>query len=397
MKVLHVSPSIEKRHGGTVTALLGMAGSQAQAGVETCVLTTSSDPTHETVQPELESEGVEVQVLQGAWAQFRRHPRLCAALQTQITSADAVHVHALWEEPQHLACRIAQRVGKPFVVSPHGMLDPWSLRQSRWKKRAYLALRTRRHLRHATGLHFTTTTERDLASSFWKKGQPIVEPLGVDLETLQSTPPADLGLRSRLGLSEGPVLLFFGRLHFKKQPEVLIDAFARVLSRLDADGGHPRPTLVFVGPAEPEYLKELEARAVSCGVADATVFAGTLTGPDRVAALQSADLFCLPSQQENFGLAVAEAIAAGTPVLISDQVNIFEEIVAGGVGWATAPDVEPFAEELHRLCVSPDAIDAAAARCEAFARQAYDWSVIAERWKAHYYSLAGGAGPRGHV
>lgn len=381
LKVLHVISSLDKTDGGTVTALLGMAASQAEAGLGVSVLSTQREAAGETVREELEGAGVRVNLLLGASPRLRQHAELRPQLRSLATEFDVFHVHAVWEQPQHEACRIAAAAGVPYIVSPHGMLDPWSLSQSRFKKALYLALRMRTNLRRAAAIHFTTTTERDLAQRFWRKGQALVEPLGVDLETLTPAHDPALALRARFNLPDGPILLFFGRLHPKKQPELLIDAFARVLDESKLDS---RPSLVLVGPADAAYQESLAARARELGVEDATTFAGPLVGADRVAALQSADLFCLPSQQENFGLAVAEAIAAGTPVLISDQVNIFKEIAAAGVGWATPPALDPYAERLCALCKQPDSIAEASHRCVGFARDTYDWSAIAAHWIDHY-------------
>lgn len=367
-----------------MTALEGMASGQAAAGLSVRVLSTQSRRGEATVCAALEAAGVEVHELQGASAGLRRHRELCPALRRLLLDTDAVHIHSMWEQPQHVAARLAVECGVPYIISPHGMLDPWSLGQSKWKKRVYLRLRGLTNLRRAARLHFTTQTERDLAAPFRRPGQDLVEPLGVDVSTLGVPHDPALDLRRRHRLSEGPVLLFFGRLHPKKQPEILIDAFSRLLKQR-ADG--PRPSLVLAGPADPAYEAALRHRVASSGTAHATIFTGPLAGADRVAALRSADLFCLPSQQENFGLAVAESLAAGTPVLISDQVNIWREITEARVGWATSPELDPYSTRLIELCRDPGLLLTTAKRTVAYAGETYDWSQISKRWLEHYSKL----------
>jgi glycosyltransferase involved in cell wall biosynthesis len=117
-----------------------------------------------------------------------------------------------------------------------------------------------------------------------------------------------------------------------------------------------------------------------------------LRGRDRIEALVDADLFALPSYQENFGIAVVESLASGCPVLISDQVNIHREITAGGVGVVVPTDVEAIADALRVWLADPALRVAAAARAPAFVRARYDWRQIASRWAAHYAAIAGGAG-----
>jgi glycosyltransferase involved in cell wall biosynthesis len=149
--------------------------------------------------------------------------------------------------------------------------------------------------------------------------------------------------------------------------------------------------LVIVGPDADGYGDEIRALAKQHGVVDRLLFTGMLRGRNRIEAFVDADLFALPSYQENFGISVVEALASGCPVLISDQVNIHREIAAGGVGGVVPTEVEPLARELGRWIGDESLRRAAGARGPAFVRERYDWNRIAEHWAAHYASLAGGS------
>jgi glycosyltransferase involved in cell wall biosynthesis len=382
VKVCHVIPTLDARAGGPPRALVGLSRAQHEAGLEVTVVTGMRDDTDDRLIRSIRSGGVEVRRVGPMVG--RSHPDLAPTLDDAITQSDVVHIHALWDHIQHVAAATARRRRTPYVFRPCGMLDPWSLGQSRLKKQIYLALRLRRDLQHAAALHYTTTTERDLAGPLGLMPQAIVEPNGIDRAEFDPPPPPDF-LRQRFpALGDRPIVLFLSRLHHKKGPDVLIEAFAKARPR-DA-------ALVLAGPGEEDYVSMLRGLIDRHGLADRVVFTGMLNGRDRIAALADADLFCLPSHQENFGIAVVEALAAGTPVLISDQVNIHEEVTAAGVGEATPLTIDSTADALHRWMTDPARRRDAAQHAAAFAFDRYAWHQIAHRWRSHYDALIAASG-----
>jgi glycosyltransferase involved in cell wall biosynthesis len=180
---------------------------------------------------------------------------------------------------------------------------------------------------------------------------------------------------------DGPIVLFLSRVHPKKGLDLLVPAFAQAAP---ADA-----VLVIVGPDADGYSDQVRAMANRHSVGDRLLFTGMLRGRDRIEAFVDADLFALPSYQENFGIAVVEALASGCPVLISDQVNIHREITAGGVGVVVPTDTASVAQALAGWLGDPARRAAAAARAPAFVRARYDWQRIASRWATHYAGLAG--------
>jgi glycosyltransferase involved in cell wall biosynthesis len=285
----------------------------------------------------------------------------------------------LWEEIQHVAARAAQQKGVPYVIAPQGMLDPWSLRQSRWVKRLYMLLRLRRNLNRAAAIQFTADLERELTAPLGLRAPAIIEPNGIDLAEYHDLPPRGAA-RQRHGVPPGLMLLFLSRLHPKKGLDLLIPAFARAELE-DA-------TLVIAGPADSAaYEAELRRLVREHGIEQRVIFTGMLHGSDRLALMADADLFVLPSYQENFGIVVAEALACGCPVLVSDQVNIHRDIAAAAVGAVFPLDVDAIARELRRWGGDEALRRAAAGRAAAFARARYDWTVIARRWTDHYAAM----------
>ncbi len=244
---------------------------------------------------------------------------------------DAVAIHGLWQSTSYATWRALRASATPYFVYPHGMLDPWFKRTyplKHLKKSLYWPWAEYRVLRDARAVLFTCEEERLLArQSFspYRAREEVVNfgtagPIGeasAQREVFLSHYPALRGKR---------LLLFLGRLHVKKGCDLLIEAFARVAPT------DPRLRLVMAGPDQAGWRANLERRASALGVEDRISWPGMLTGDLKWGAFYAADAFVLPSHQENFGIAVAEALACGLPVLISDKVNIWREIKEDGAG-----------------------------------------------------------------
>ena len=383
MRAVHVISGLDPRGGGPVTALQGLATALAHTGVDVTVVATFSAGADLRVADQLRAAGVAVHTVGPVRGRLRAHHDLTPTLEHTIQAADVVHIHALWEPIQHHAARQARAHGVPYVIRPCGMLDPWSLRQSAWRKRLYLACRLRRDLHRAAALHFTSEVERDGAGRLNLQTPAIVEPNGIALDEYQALP-AQSTFRAHHPQTQGrPLLLFLSRLHRKKGLGLLIPAFAQVLQASAA-----KPMLVLAGPCAPQYRRRLESEIASHGLSDHVIFTGMLEGEQKRAALTDADLFVLPSYQENFGIAVIEALAAGTPVVVSDQVNICGRIAEGQVGAVVPTRIEPLAESLTRWMSDARLREDAAERARPFVQAHFDWGQIAEHWATHYARLS---------
>lgn len=376
VKVLHVLSGIDSRSGGPAAALVGLTCAQAEFGLGVSVVVTYRAGDDLTHAQELRARGVNVVTIGPAFGPLMRHRDLFSSVSAQVAAADVVHIHAVWEEIQHVAALAARRLHKPYFVRPCGMLDPWSLAQSRWKKRAYMAWRLRSDLNHAAALHFTAELERDLTQRLELRAPALIEPNGLSLAEFAVLPPAN-SFRSRFPVLMGkPLILFLSRIHPKKGLDYLLPAFAAMHDT--------RAVLVIAGPDSDGYAKEVRELASRLGIVDRVLFVGMLHGAERVAALADADLFVLPSRQENFGIVVAEAMAARTAVIISDQVNIYREVLSAGAGGVVPLEVEPLTSEMNRWMGDDELRRAAGERGRRFAFAHYDWRAITARWVEHY-------------
>jgi glycosyltransferase involved in cell wall biosynthesis len=260
---------------------------------------------------------------------------------------DAVIVQGLWQYSSFGVWRALRKTSTPYFVFPHGMLDPWFKRTypaKHLKKLLYWPWAEYRVLRDAAAVLFTSEEERRLAResfSLYRCNEEVVNygtaapevDLAVAREDFFSRFPQLLGRR---------FLLFLGRLHEKKGCELLIKAFvARNSSRTDQS-----LDLVIAGPcADDAYLENLKGMVPT---GSGITFTGMLAGNAKWGAFSAADAFILPSHQENFGIAVVEALACRTPVLISNKVNIWREIAAAEAGYVENDDLMGTARLIER-------------------------------------------------
>jgi glycosyltransferase involved in cell wall biosynthesis len=317
-RLLHVVASFAPSEGGTSEGLRTLAESCAAMGpVEIACL----DDPH---APHLHGLNFPVHGLGPVRGTYRYTPRWQAWLTENLARFDGVVIHGLW---QHHSYGTYQVLGnKPYAVFPHGMLDPWFKHASPLKhirKQVYWLAREYRVLRDARAVCFTTPIERDTAkATFWpQRWNPAVVSFG----TLQ--PQGDPVAQREVFLSRFPALrgrrffLFLSRIHRKKGCDLALEAFAR------AAAGEPHLDLVMAGP-DPEKLRpQLEAQARQLGIAERVHWTGMLEGDEKWGAFHAGLAFVLPSHQENFGVAAVEALACGLPVLLSDKVNIWPDLL----------------------------------------------------------------------
>lgn len=386
MRVMHVISGIRPAAGGTTYALAGLTRAQADAGLEVAVFSTWGEGD-EGVGLDLFDNRVRMHQLGPAANPMSRHPQLARHLWELADEYDVFHIHALWEAAQFHAARTAQQKGLAHLFTPHGMLEPWSMGQNWWKsakKRLYLWWRLRKALNGSDAIHFTTPLEEQHAARLHLRPTTLVEPNGLDLSEFEYLPSSGF-LRSRLSIQHNaPILLFLGRIHPKKGLDVTVQAFAQMLRRTAPDSDASRAVLVLAGPDSAGYLSSLLLLASQLGVRDRILTTGMLDAKQRIAAMVDADLFILSSYNENYGVAVIEAMAAELPVLVSDQVQAYPEVLACDGGQVLPLDAETFAAAMAMWLGDAQRCTAAGRRGREHAMNHLGWNQIAERWVGHY-------------
>jgi len=301
-----------------------------------------------------------------------------------------VVINGLWQYHSLGVWRAMRQLKQPYLVFTHGMLDPWfkhTYPLKHLKKWLYWPWAEYRVLRDASAVLFTCEEERLLArESFWLyRAQEQVICYGTRTPPADGTPLAQRFLDDHPALKGKRLLLFLSRIQEKKGCDLLIDAFADVIAQ---PGQDERLHLVMAGPDQTGWVAALQAQAQQRGVAHRIHWPGMLQGDAKWGAFHASEAFVLPSHQENFGIAVAEALGCGVPVLISDKVNIWREIEAAGAG-LVAPDTLAGTRSLlaqwsamakhERLLMTDQALDLFSARytVEAMANSLLDvvWQV----------------------
>lgn len=367
MKVLLSVTSLRPSFGGTAYAVSRFAAALTQAGAQVAVWTADRS----VVTTTLLSSGPEVQRLTG---------REVEALDS-FGKPDIVHDHGIWLSHNHRLAKLAARRRIPRLVSIHGMLEPWALSHKRLKKRIAWWLYQRRDLTLARCLHATAEMEA-VAIHRLDLGIPVrVVPNGVDV-------PADLhpraGRARQCGVEKRQrrIALFLGRLHRKKGLPMLIEAWARV-----------RPEnweLRIVGPDESGHRAEVEKAIRAARLDNEISISGALEGQAKTLAFFGAELFVLPTHSENFGIAVAEALAHGLPVLTTTAAP-WSMLPEHACGWWVSPTVKGIAEGLQRATsLDSTTLHMMGQRGRELATVQFGWQRVAEQFIGIYEDLCRG-------
>lgn len=294
-------------------------------------------------------------------------PAMAKGLAESAGRADILHNHGLWLLPNLYAARAAVRLGRRLVVSPHGMLAPWALRWSRWKKRAMWLLAQKRALEAAHCLHATADSEyRDIRRA--GLGVPVaVIPNGVDIPDLG--PEARPDGRRRL--------LFLARLHPVKGLDILLRAWQRLEPRF------PDWELVIAGPGEAGYPEAMRRLAAELRLSRAE-FAGPVHGAAKSRLFASSDLYALPSHSENFGQTVAESLAHGVPAVVTKGAP-WAGLETQRCGWWVEPGEESLTETLRdAMSRDPSTLRAMGARGREWMNRDFSWASAAEKMDRTY-------------
>ena len=376
MRVLHVIPSAAPVDGGPNVAVRALAEGLAAKGVGVTIATTNAAGDG-TLDVPLETPVIDGGVayrffgrtVPGAW---KFSWPLTRWLWSNARRYDVVHVHALFSYATIPGCRAAARAPVPYVLRPLGTLSEWSLRHRAWKKRPYYALLERSHLEGAAAIHVTSQSEAGDVARLGFGDRARVIPLGVAVpeRKIQRSLASDRPLR----------VLFLSRLHEKKNIPTLLRALAAATS--------PRILLTIAGDGDANYRAGLSAMVGEMGLADRVRFVGHVDGTAKQALLAESDCFVLPSAHENFGLAVAEALAASLPVIVSPGVALSDLVADAGAGVVVEPNDHALATTLAWAASHPASLVEMGERAWHLARRSLSWDASCARLVDLYTELA---------
>ena len=354
LRLLHCISSVNPAHGGPIEGLKQVSVVHTQQGHRIEILSLDAPDAPWVQQSPYRCHAMGP----GHLGNFSFSTRFSRWLQAHAGDYDAVIVHGLWQYHSMGTWLALRHQATPYFVFTHGMLDPWFKRQyplKDLKKWLFWPWGDYRVLRDAKAVLFTCEEERLLARQSFSlyRCQEQVVSFGT-----AGAPDAPVAQRAAFlarfpQLSHTRNLLFLGRVHEKKGADLLLRAFARLQQRRAADLAAVR--LVMAGPVDHPYGQAMQALAHDLGLSDCITWTGMLQGDEKWGAFRAADAFVLPSHQENFGIAVAEALGCRVPVLITRQVNIWREIEACGAGWIGDDTVDSVEHSLTLWLDAPPA------------------------------------------
>ena len=371
LRVLHVIPSIDARDGGPSEAAVALWRALSDEGIETSLAFT--------ILPKENGE-----FLQSARAMvapsrslhpfprfgsesFKFSPAFGRWMRDRVNDFDVIHVHAVFSHSSAAAMYRARKARRPYIVRPLGNLAPYSLTRSRARKQFFLACGGRALIESAGAVHCTSDEESHEITTNFRVQRAFSVPNGVDDRLFE----IDDSNREK-------VIVYIGRLHPKKNCESLIRAFATTVRDF------PQWRLIIAGDGDPRYVRTIHALARPVGNIE---FAGWVDQSERLQLLRRASLFVLPSAHENFGIAAAQAMAAGVPPILSEGVNLSSEVRAGEAGWVVGTSPAALATTMSAALSDSNETRRRAQNARRIASEKFRWSRVARQLAREYEAV----------
>lgn len=379
MRILHYIKRIWFADGGVVRAGLDLCKAMAERGHEVTLATCDDKdapagwkagaPGLPRIAPLPEPSGP----LGTFTADAKR------TIDALLAGADVLHDHIFWLPSSVQFCSAARRAGKPYIISTHGMLDDWCMTQRGLKKRLFLTLVGNRMFRHAAAVHCTASAEERQSSRWLPPAKAVVIPYVFDLDPFRALPGPEIARAKFPQAASGvPVVLFLSRVHEKKGIEILIEAAA-----LWRDQGIDLRVLI-AGTGDPAYQQSLRTLVTRHRLDHIVHFVGLVVGAEKLSLYQAADLFILPTSQENFGLVLPESLACRTPVITTRGVDIWPELEQSGAAVIADPTPKAIADAAAPLLADPTLRHKMGERGRNWVLQNLDPVKVSEQFEAMY-------------
>ena len=373
LRFLHVTASMSPEWGGPVVGVQGLTSALIRRGIS-CEIAAPIGRrvgTDVAAIPGVPVHPFDTGFLARFWTAYST--TLSAFVDEQLATGnfDLVYIHETWHYGSYAAARAAIRHGVPYIQVFHGALDPWRTRRKRFRKIVYAWAVQKRLANSAAALHVLTQNEKAQVAERGFTAPSFVIPNGIDSDRTDAVPDTSDFLGRYPRLNGKRVILFLGRLHPMKGLDILARGFSIVASGIED------AVLLVAGPDEDGTRSAIEAILRESGVLDRVVFTGLLTGNDKAAVLACADIFVLPSHSEGFSHAVLEALAAGLPVVISEQCH-FSEVAEHDAGFVVKTSAASVADAIGAL-LSDDELRVRMGRNgRELVTARYTWDAIAQ-------------------
>jgi len=359
--------------------VLGLSAALAAKNIDVTIITTDSNgdigqlPLDVPLNEPIQQNGYQIIYFRCyPWRRYKFSLSLLQWLNENARQFDLAHLHAIFSPVTTLAATIARYHHLPYIIRPCGMLDPADLQKKKRLKQIYATLLERPNLAGAAAIHFTSKKEAKISERFGlgstdKMSVPrdLVIPLGVTAGLFPK----------KWRESQVPIILFMSRIEPKKGLDLLIPALESILG----SGIEFHFILAGSNPQDADYETKIKVQIHNSSLAKYTTITGFVSGDLKVEVLTKADLFVLPSYYENFGIAVAEAMAAGVPVVISDRIHIAEDIQQAEAGWVEPLEVGAIANSIKAALLNPQERQRRGLNGKEYAKKHYNWEAIAQQ------------------
>ncbi|WP_373479708.1 glycosyltransferase [Geminocystis sp.] len=376
MKILMVIPAIGSVYGGPSKCVLELSQTLAKQGLEIDLVTTTANGDVELDVPKfqwVETNGYRIQYFPYiSWGDYKFSFTLRKWLYAHVKDYDLVHTNAVFSLPNLPAYGASVQKKIPYIITPHGMLEPWALSYKSNKKKLFYNLLEKPAINQASGIQVLATPEKDRVKSLNLKPPLFVIPNGIVTKDFELLPSSSIFLDRFPNTKNRQLILFLGRIDPKKGLDLLAPAFAKVYQKF------PNTHLVIAGPDNVGYLPTVKNYFEELGCLDGVTFTGMLTGEMKYSALSAASIYVAPSYSEGFSMSILEGMASGLPCIFTTGCN-FPEAQETNTAYVVDIDSESIEKALLKCLENPTEAKQMGHRAQKFILENYTWDEIAKK------------------
>ena len=384
MKILFVIPAIGSVYGGPSKCVLDLAEALGRQGIDLDIITTTANGStclNIATETWIEEKFYRIQYFSYSnFIDYKFSWSLTRWLFQNIYNYKLVHIHTIFSYPTlpaYWACQLHQ---VPYIMTPHGMLEPWALAYKSWKKTPYFKLVEKPALQRASAIQMLASTEANNVQQLGLKPPLIIIPNGIYQEDFQDLPNPEIFYQQFPETRHKTLILFLGRIDPKKGLDLLAIAFGKVHSQF------PETHLVLAGPDNIGFSPTVKGYFSGVNCLEAVTFTGMLTGSLKYAALAAADIYVAPSYSEGFSVSVLEGMASRLPCIITTGCN-FPEAGIEKAALVVDIDAKKITDALQWCLVNPKEAQQIGDRAHKLIFKEYTWDKIANKMKKVYHDI----------
>lgn len=384
MKILIVVPFVSSIYGGLPKAVIELAHALGNIGVNVDIVTTNANRSNKLEVPLhtwITEKSYRIKYFPyNNLLNYQISFSLTKWLFQHITDYDLVHTNAIFSCPILPAYWACHRHQIPYVITPHGMLEPWALSYKSWKKHPYYRLFEKPALQRASAIQMLASSEAENVKALNLKAPIVIVPNGIHRQDFETLPTPELFYQNFPHTHNKKLILFLGRIDPQKGLDLLAVAFSKLHSQF------PETHLIVAGPDNNDFLPTAQNYFLEAGCLEAVTFTGMLTGSLKYAALAAASLYVAPSYSEGFSLSVLEGMASGLPCIITTACN-FPEAESAQAAYIININADELADALIRCLKHPQQAKEMGKRARKFIFEQYTWDVIATQMIQVYSAI----------